>query len=65
MQGHLWRRKVTVEVATECAHCGELLHLELDSEGRYEVRETGAEPLVFHPDLDWSTFSKPTIIHDY
>lgn len=54
-----------MEVATGCVHCGEPLHLMLDSEGGFEVREEGAEPFVFHPDVDWSTFSKATIIHDY
>ncbi len=54
-----------MEVSTECGHCGRPLHLVLDSQGGYRVEEEEAEPLVFQPEVDWRTFSKPTIIDDY
>ena len=41
------------------------MRIGLDSELRYEVRDTGARPLVFEPDIDWSTFTEPNIINAY
>lgn len=51
-----------MEVSTECAHCGQPLHILIDSDLRYRVSQEGAEPLVFQPLIDWTTFSEATII---
>jgi len=54
-----------VSIETECAHCGQPLHISLDSGLKYRVEEKDARPLVFEPRLDWETFTKPNIIDDY
>ena len=49
-------------VETECAHCREAMHIEIDSRLNYRVRETGAEPLVFVPDINLHELDEPSII---
>jgi hypothetical protein len=41
------------------------MNLDLDSELKYRVREEGARPLMFEPEVDWETFDEPNIIHAY
>ena len=49
-------------VETECAHCGQAITFEMDSEHRYEITEGEANPLVFHPFVDFSKLADPSII---
>jgi len=65
VQGHLRHEKLTVELETVCAHCGKELHLTLDSELQWSVKEHDANPLVFEPEVDWAHFEGPNIIQDY
>jgi hypothetical protein len=67
VQGRLRDEPLIVEIETECAHCGQPLHLTIDSDLRYQVRgaDAGAEPLVFQPLIDWATFTDPNIIHAF
>ena len=65
MQGRLRNEYLTVEVESDCAHCGQKLHFVLDSDLNGSVQEAHAEPLLFEPDVDWRNFTKPTIIDDY
>jgi hypothetical protein len=37
----------------------------VDDELRWRVRSSGASPLLFEPDVDWSTFRGQNIIDDY
>ena len=53
---------VSVRIETECAHCGDPLHLTVDSDLTFSVEEKGARPLVFEPRVDWETFAEPNII---
>ena len=55
---------MSVEIETECAHCGRPLSITIDSDLRYQVQnaDEGAEPLVFEPLIDWATFTEDTII---
>ncbi|NIV33241.1 MAG: hypothetical protein GWN58_28490, partial [Anaerolineae bacterium] len=50
---------LTIVVTTRCAHCGQPLHLEIDSELNFRVMEDGAEPLVFVPMVDFSELEDP------
>jgi hypothetical protein len=52
-------------VASECHHCSRPLALEVDEQLRSRVMSRGASPLIFEPEIDWSTFRGPNIIHDY
>lgn len=65
VQGRLRDEQLSVEIETKCAHCNQGLHLTLDSELHWSVREHDANPLVFEPDVDWQHFEGPNIIHDY
>ena len=49
-------------VETECAHCQQALHIEIDSALNYRVIEDGAEPLVFIPMVDFDKLADPSII---
>ena len=65
VQGRLRGEKLSAEIETSCVHCGQKLHIHLDSEGVWSVSQPGAAPLVFEPEVDWTTFTKPNIIDDY
>jgi hypothetical protein len=53
---------LTIIVKTECAHCGQPLHLEIDSEMRCRVEEAGTAPWVFVADVDFSKLTEPSIV---
>ena len=54
-----------MRIETVCAHCGRALAMTVDSEMGVEVHSAGAEPLVFHPQINWKTFTDPNIIDAY
>ena len=53
---------MSFQISTECAHCGQGLHLEIDSELNYSVAEPEAEPMVFVPQVDFEKLEDPSII---
>lgn len=65
MQGRLFGEELSVEIRTECGCCGKSMHLTVTSELHCEAHDSGAEPLVFEPEVDWSSFTDPNIIHGY
>jgi hypothetical protein len=65
VQGRLRDESLSVEIETACAHCGQPLHITLDSELRWIVKEQDAAPFVFMPDVDWSHFTGATILDAY
>jgi len=65
VQGRLRHENLSVEIVTACAHCGQPLHITLDSELRWSIQELDASPYVFMPDIDWSHFTEPNIIDAY
>ena len=65
VQGRLRAAALTVTIRTECAHCGRALELGVDSDLNVDVRDAGAEPLVFVPEVDWRAFRGPNIIDAY
>jgi len=65
VQGRLREEYLMVAIETRCAHCGEAMHIDLDSELKYRVREKDARPLMFEPRVDWDTFEEPNILHAY
>jgi hypothetical protein len=62
VQGQLRGEPLSFVVETECAHCGQTLHLELDSELNCRVIEAGAMPLIFAPMVDFNQLDEPSII---
>jgi hypothetical protein len=65
VQGCLTRQKVAGAIETRCAQTGKTLTLEVSVEGDVEVRERGASPLLFEPEIDWERFTKPHILDDF
>jgi hypothetical protein len=65
VQGRLKEEYLSVEIETQCAHCGDVMHIDIDSEMKYRVREKNARPLMFEPRVDWETFEEPNILHAY
>lgn len=55
VQGQLIGEPLLVNVATECAHCGEPIHLEISSEAQARPSDPGADPITFIPDVNFST----------
>jgi hypothetical protein len=62
VQGQLRGEPLSVLIETECGHCGQPLHLQVDNELRYEVQETGAAPMIFAPMVDFDRLEDPSII---
>ena len=65
MQGQLRKEKLSFHIETECAHCHTPLHIEMDSDMKYQVVEKGARPVVFSPMVDFSKLEDPSIIDAY
>lgn len=62
VQGRLRRESLSVAVGTECAHCAQSIHFEIDSELKYRVEEKEADPLVFVPTVNFRELTEPSII---
>lgn len=65
VQAHLRKERLDVEIATSCAHCGRSLHILVDGQLRWRVRERDANPRVFLPHIDWAAFRGANIIDAY
>jgi hypothetical protein len=65
VQGLLRDSDLTVEIKTVCAHSKKPMQITVDQHLNFTVIEGGPQPLVFEPDIDWSTFSEPRIIDGY
>ncbi len=61
VQGHLRSQSLSVNIATECAHCSRPMQVEIDSDMSCRVEE-GAEPMVFVPLVDFEKLKDPSII---
>jgi len=65
VQGQLRGESLSVVVKTECAHCSQPMHIEIDSELSYRVREEGADPIIFIPQVDFHKLEDPSIIDSF
>jgi len=65
VQGRLRKKSLSVVVKTECAYCSEPLTLDIDSELNCKVREKGADPLIFIPDVKIDVLKDPNIIEAF
>lgn len=65
VQGHLRGEKLSCVIETECGHCQRPIHIEIDSELNYRVREADAEPLVLVPLVDAAKLGEPSIIDGF
>ncbi len=62
MQGQLRGEYLSARIDTECVHCHQPLHIELDSELKVSLVEPNTEPLVSLPDVDFEALEDPSII---
>ncbi len=65
VEGQIRNESMSAQISTQCAHCGHPLHISVDSVLNCGVDESGAEPLVFQPDVDFTRLNEPNIIHAY
>ena len=65
VQGQLRGETLSATIRSECAHCGQPLTLEIDTELSFQVGEEGAEPLVFVPSVDFEKLEDPSIIDSF
>ena len=65
MQGRLRDEVLSVVIETVSSHCGQEMRIAVDSEMNISILSGGTKPMVFMPDVDWSSFSEETIIDAY
>ena len=65
VQGHLRGEKLSFSIETECGHCHQPLHIEIDSDLNYRVLEAGAEPLIHVPMVNLDKLEDPSIIDGF
>ena len=65
VQGRLRQESISVTIDTVCAHCDQPINITMDSEMNYTVAQENADPLIFHPQIDWESFSAPNIISQF
>jgi hypothetical protein len=65
VQGHLRNEKLSFTIKTECGHCQQPIHIEIDSDLNYRVLDAGAEPLIHIPTADPKKLEDPSIIDGF
>jgi len=65
VQGRLNNEVVSVVIETACKHCGREMRIAVDSYMKISILNGGTRPLVFMPDVEWSSFTGQTIIDAY
>jgi hypothetical protein len=65
VEGCLRNEAVSAVLLTSCARSRRPITIEVDGLGDHRVREEGASPLLFEPDVDWERFQKAHIIDDF
>ena len=65
VQGHLRGEPLSFIIETECGHCHQPIHIEIDSQLKYRVVESGTEPLVYVPMVDVHKLEEPSIIDGF
>jgi hypothetical protein len=65
VQGRLRQDDFSVTLETACGHCGRPMQITVDSDMNMTDYDGAAEPLVFMPQVDWTTFTEPNILDAY
>jgi len=65
VQGWLRKRDLKVRIETKCACCSKAMSIDIDNKLNVVVHSSGAQPLVFIPDVDFTTLSDPSIIDSF
>jgi hypothetical protein len=64
VQGQLRGENLSFVIQTECGHCHQPLHIEIDSELEVKVQAGAAQPMVYSPLMDVQKL-EPSIIDGY
>ena len=64
MEGRIWGESLAVEIETGRAHCAAPIRIGVNSDLEFTVRDGGAAPLVFAPEVDFEDFRAPNILDD-
>jgi len=62
VQGRLRKERLSFAVQTECTHCPQPIHIEIDNELRHHVTEEDAQPIIFSPNINFAKLTDPSII---
>jgi hypothetical protein len=62
VQGQLRKERLSFTITTECAHCHQPLHIDIDSELNFRVIEAEAQLLVYAPMVNFGKLADPNII---
>jgi len=62
VQGQLRKERLSFTITTECAHCRQPLHLDVDSELQYRIAEADARPLIYAPMVNFGKLGGPSIV---
>jgi hypothetical protein len=62
VQGQLRKEKPYFQIDTICVHCNQAIHIEIDSDLHISAIETGADPMIFAPMVDFDRLEDPSII---
>jgi hypothetical protein len=65
VQGQLRSEHLSFIIETECGHCHQPLQIEIDSQLKYRVLESEAEPLVYVPMVNLQQLDEPSIIDSF
>lgn len=61
VEGRLRGEALTATVDSECAHCGQSIKMDVDSDVRSNVKTEGADPVVLIPAVDFSKLTERCI----
>ncbi|RPI79720.1 MAG: hypothetical protein EHM45_01740 [Desulfobacteraceae bacterium] len=61
MQGQLRKEPLTCFIESECGHTRRPLHIEIDSDLEYRVREADARPMIYVPLLNFDKLKDNSI----
>jgi hypothetical protein len=64
VQGRLRGERLEVEIGSVCACCQRPIELRIDSDMNWQA-EKNPSLLVFQPQVEWSSFDEPNILHAY
>ena len=62
VQGRLLGKALSTITRTECGHCARQIEVEIDSELKYRVLSSEADPLIFIPIVNFNKLAEPSII---
>jgi hypothetical protein len=65
VQGKLRNQYLKVKIDSECAHCGQVMEIEIDSELEYKTNDNGCEPVIFVPDVNFFKLKDDSIIDSF